>query len=112
MLKIRLKLIVHLNAWPEKGGGAIRDDGKEGAAGDGQQASGAQIALHHRCSSCWQPGEAHIQFSFAEIYGRLTTKDSTIQYEEDCSEPGSKKTHPLHLRLLTPLGASLLRKRR
>ena len=27
MLKIRLSLIVHLNAWPEKGGGAIRDDG-------------------------------------------------------------------------------------
>ena len=27
MLKIGLKLIVHLNAWPEKGGGAIRDDG-------------------------------------------------------------------------------------
>ena len=68
MLKIGLKLIVHLNAWPEKGGGAIRDDGKEGAAGDGQQAGGAQIALRHRCSSCWQPGEAHLQFSFAEFF--------------------------------------------
>ena len=68
MLKIGLKLFVHLDAWPEKGGGAIRDDGKEGAAGDRQQASGAQIALHHRCSSCWQPGEAHLQFSFAEFF--------------------------------------------
>ena len=68
MLKIELKLIVHPDAWPEKGGGAIRGDGKEGAAGDRQQAGGAQIALHHRCSCCWQPGEAHLQFSFAEFF--------------------------------------------
>ena len=27
LLSIRLKLIVHLDAWPEEGGGAIRDDG-------------------------------------------------------------------------------------